>query len=1349
MANQTVTTVVNYDDTSISGLLNGETITINGGSVTVDSDVRWNHQEAVFGSVTLSATLGGSFLIDGTQIWEVPFSASTGNVPTQNALGSNGVTGGTSGATGELTRVWATGSLVPEAAGGAMPATGYIKLRSKTGTFQSGETITLPGGATVTASGAGKRSWINVAAREATTLTIPRLGNFQVTGDWYEIGTTDGTDDQVLQFPVADECPAVQVETAPGSGTYEWWLNGGSKWHGIINHGGEPSVTGGNTTITADAEPAPINTADPYGYFTTAYRIRENTTNSFHIVNIPGLAANLADLGIYTFRTYIKKETRRYGFVQAGDGANYYGAIIDFDNAGAVVLNPTSGSPASTSTTVTAGTGAWAGWYLVELTLEHTAFVNVLGMWVGTSNSASPTLNTGRPSFVGSASEGIYMSEGQIVAPSSFQFIEDDDVRGKYIVSNPTTGTITFAKRTGGTAGLKPTSGCKVRVPNVILSSAAVIDYTRNTQNFSLGTRYDTNTTAAGAINISHAVCNWYPLGINAFTYTVQNTAAYVLQTSNIASTTTLNNCGLGASRDIYVTPIGLANSFSGGTVTDVRTVRISSSPTFAGISLNTCAGFTLTRVQSDLFGAQGRPNLRGSTTNVYTIQILNCSATVVDDCSIIGGQVGINTSVNTKLLNTKYADRIFGTTDNVSGGYGISVSTSVNNLYVDGFSAFGGLADVHPYAAIMGVTNNCDGIEFRNLGTPTAPYSMGSNPTFAGGNIVTLLSTSLNITLRRLYADNVRLAPIATVNTIQNVNAYNVWGDAADVQRIASVQQTSRGCRWSNNGSAESAVYGTHWEDAFTGTESGRLTIYGNEPLASTADQCSFTFGAGAGFTSAGNISMPNVGDEVIWTMPYYAIGHTGIAQYSYGASATETWSMLGTNVHNFDYEYQIDKNDGSGFSAWKPLLEIGRRQAGGALGTNTLTIYGTEWAAMANPPQVGWYLQGVAANVPAGTTITNIAIGTNTVLTLSNNITVAWATNGLAYFWKDIADEVVSPTVGYKLKVKGRTGPATGTNTFNYLRIPFDTTSVNQQLQYPLPANRQGIITNIRPGSRLQIYNVTTSTEIVNTVSSGSTYTYDYNNGTGISDGDSIRIRLARCLGATASIGYEGITVASANGWSLFAAQDDDIVYNANGIDGTAVTEFNFDYPNIQVDINDPDGETTISRLYAWWANERTTEQGIRTLIGGLIAEDQANYKVVSSRINLKLDNSASTGVLFTGNLRLYRDDGAVPVVGSTSGGGSITLYADKVYVAETGTSGLTASESAKLDAITGIDQNVATVKKVLTNKRVTNPSTGQQIVYDDDNTTTLLSGAIYEDVAGTQPYRGQGVERADRLT
>ena len=1280
MANQTVTTVENYDSAAISGLDNGDSITVNGGSVTIDADVRWNQQAAVFGLVGLSATLGGGFLVDGTQVWEVPFSAASGNVPTQAALGSNGVAGGTSGAAGELTRVWATGSLDPATAGAAMPGTGFIKLRSKTGNFQNGETITLPGGATVTASGAGKRSWISVVGREATTLTVPRLGNFAVTGDWYEIGTTNGLDDQVLQFPVADECPAVQVETAPGSGAYEWWLNGGSKWMNIVNLTPLPSTTGGNIAITQDAEPAPTNASDPYGYFTTGIRLRETAVNSFHVVTIPGTAANVTETGNHLFRTYLKKETRRYGFAQAQDGANYYGAIIDFDNSGAVVLNPTVGSPTGTSTTVTS---VGNGWFLVELTLDHPVLANLMGMYIGTSNSASPTLNTGRPSFLGATTEGMYLSEGQIVQNFAYQMIEDDDARGKYFFSNPTTGQLIFAARTGRIAGLKPASGCKVRIPNVILSSAALIDYARNTQNLTVATRYDLTTTAAGTVSISHAVCNWFPAATNAFTYTLQNSAAFSTITSNIAGATTITDCGFGFSRDISAGPINLTNSFSGGAITDVRASRHVSGNGVVTVGASTCAGFTFTRVQAEQFGFIGRTD-RAIATGTNALIAVNCSATTFDDCAVIGGQLSVTTCTQTRIINAKYADRLFGTTNTFNGGTAIVIATSANDTAIDGFSTWQGLPDLHPFAALISVSANCDVLDVRNIGTPSAPYNMGSVPASACATIITLVSTTLNVTLRRLYTENVRLAPITTANTIQNVQVYNVWGDAADIQRIASVAQTSRGCRWTNNNTAESAVYGTHWEDAFTGTTSGRITIYGNEPLASTADQCSFTLGVGGGFTSAGNISMPNVGDEVIWTMPYYALGHLGIAQYTYGASSTETWVMTGTLNQNFEYEYQIDKNDGNGFSAWKPLIDIARRSAFGTVGTTTVAITLADWNAMTNPPTIGYYIQGVAANVPAGTTITDIVFGTSVLLTLSNNILVTWATNGLTYFWKDIADEVISSTIGYKLKVKCRANTAGPTNIFGYLRIPFDTDATAQQIQYPLPTNRQGIISNIRPGSRLQVYNNTTSTELVNTVASGSTFTYDYDNGTGITDGDEIRIRLARCLGPTASIGYQGIALANDDGFSLFADQSDDLVYNSNGINGTTVTEFILDYPNVEVDINDPDGTSTIDRLYAWWANERTTVEGIRVLIGGLVAEDAANYKVITSIVDLKLDNIASTGVQFVGNLRLYRDDGTSPVVASTTGGGSITLYADKVYVVTTGGSALTPTESSKLMSI-----------------------------------------------------------------
>jgi hypothetical protein len=231
MANQTITNASrNHDSPEVLGLVNGETYTINNSNLTINCDVRWGQNAAVLGRMTISPTLGGNIVIDGRDVWELPFSASTGNVPTLGALGTNTVTGGSSGATGEFFRVWETGNLEPTAAGTAMPATGWIKLRSKTGTFENGEVVTLPGGATITISSIGRRSWIHVVGGESTTVTVPRLGTFKTYGDWYELGTTNGTDDQTFNVPVLDQLPAIQIETAPGSGEYEWWQNAANKW---------------------------------------------------------------------------------------------------------------------------------------------------------------------------------------------------------------------------------------------------------------------------------------------------------------------------------------------------------------------------------------------------------------------------------------------------------------------------------------------------------------------------------------------------------------------------------------------------------------------------------------------------------------------------------------------------------------------------------------------------------------------------------------------------------------------------------------------------------------------------------------------------------------------------------------------------------------------------------------------------------------------------------------------------------------------------------------------------------------------------------------------------------------
>lgn len=74
--------------------------------------------------------------------------------------------------------------------------------------------------------------------------------------------------------------------------------------------------------------------------------------------------------------------------------------------------------------------------------------------------------------------------------------------------------------------------------------------------------------------------------------------------------------------------------------------------------------------------------------------------------------------------------------------------------------------------------------------------------------------------------------------------------------------------------------------------------------------------------------------------------------------------------------------------------------------------------------------------------------------------------------------------------------------------------------------------------------------------------------------------------------------------------------------------------------------------------------------------------------------------------------------------------------------GTSGLTPTESAQL-------AQIDILRKLMQNRMETDPATGIMTIYDDDDTTVLLSGNIYEDVLATQIYRGRGLERRNRLT
>jgi hypothetical protein len=135
-----------------------------------------------------------------------------------------------------------------------------------------------------------------------------------------------------------------------------------------------------------------------------------------------------------------------------------------------------------------------------------------------------------------------------------------------------------------------------------------------------------------------------------------------------------------------------------------------------------------------------------------------------------------------------------------------------------------------------------------------------------------------------------------------------------------------------------------------------------------------------------------------------------------------------------------------------------------------------------------------------------------------------------------------------------------------------------------------------------------------------------------------------------------------------SLPLTQTDNTVYNTYGVNGSTISEFAWDSGNVQIDIDDSDNTTAIQRFAAWYSYFITTATGIDEAFGAIVWENVNSVKIISSLVDLKIDNTKSAPLLITGG-RLYRDDGDV-IIASTSN--SIQIDYEPVYVVEVSSGG-----------------------------------------------------------------------------
>lgn len=200
--------------------------------------------------------------------------------------------------------------------------------------------------------------------------------------------------------------------------------------------------------------------------------------------------------------------------------------------------------------------------------------------------------------------------------------------------------------------------------------------------------------------------------------------------------------------------------------------------------------------------------------------------------------------------------------------------------------------------------------------------------------------------------------------------------------------------------------------------------------------------------------------------------------------------------------------------------------------------------------------------------------------------------------------------------------------------------------------------VITGLIANSRVRVNNSTDNIELYNAVVAGTSVTIP----SFWTTNKTLDVRVTNVIGLTAYLPYQAAGTLTSTGASFLVSQELDTVYNANAIDGSGITEFSADYPNIQIDINDGDGATSVQRLYAWFEYTMHSSQGIITYFNGITAQDTLNYQVNTSVVNLEFDNvSASSLPIKITGAYIFRDDGTTVIY---SGSKSIQMDPSRAY-------------------------------------------------------------------------------------
>ena len=583
---------------------------------------------------------------------------------------------------------------------------------------------------------------------------------------------------------------------------------------------------------------------------------------------------------------------------------------------------------ALTGITATASGPSVQGWIEIRgadtasITVPRVGTVESVEAWfeIGTTNGSRgqiipcPTTATVASTFPGvwietSAGSGTYEpygSVGTVVALATHR----TDASMKVITQ--TTGGIRIGNDgTNGVFYLPPT-GCKVRIPAVILTTCtrtAGGSGPRVLPSATLATRQEFITTGAGYFNLRGIVSQWYMNFLQAYYVKYKSCAiADTMILQEIASPLDVDNCIVAPTAAQINLALNAASCFAGGTITASVFNRFSLASSGSYIAqLNYITGVTFSN--NTFRSSTLRAN--GTTGAISSTQPVSC---IFSGNTLIGGRGLFVGAQNCTFNTTTYYDHTITTTTTSTNAMQVwEFTTGGNGNTVEGITL--PLPNNGPYNALVAI-NACYNTLIKNIGTYASKLTMTNTVT---GLILNSLGNSDGITMKRCYTTGTRTGLWSTVNSDTNFLAEHVYGDYADTTVQAALNAKTKNCGFTSATTGQVSVYGTHWQTRYITTTTGFLEILCNEPTVSSAAQCVITGGLPQ-FNSSGQILATKVSDQVTWETDWFVIGYTAFTNTAPTITGTNVTYSSGARWGNHDIEFQIDTGTGYGGS-WLAL--------------------------------------------------------------------------------------------------------------------------------------------------------------------------------------------------------------------------------------------------------------------------------------------------------------------------------------------------------------------------------------------------------------------------------------------